>query len=261
MVTQQQQQEHHLHSMSNQTIVIAFIIMFAVYYMMLGSFGSFGPNNPNTPGNPSTSGLQFFFFVALGIILYMIYGKRQQKKVDDTKNIATFIDSLEDMVSTSETSEMLIATVYKLHKPLTSLQFIKSNAEVQRTLYDLRFLLLYDKENFIDITVYTEYFLKTHFNILIGKYDPKSHIPILKDIRTELLNMIHTSHFNIPNVSTIYDSTDLDDNLKLGIKRLQAITYKLTKIVFRKYSKENSNESYHFASAFDSEKSNMYHMF
>lgn len=209
----------------------------------------------------STTLLQFFFFLAFGIVIYLIYNKNKDKVVEQTTTISTYIDKLENMVVTSDTSEMMIATVYKIHKPLTSLRYIKSSEEAKELLYGLRFLLIYDIENMLDFVTYLEYFLKTHFNIIIGKYDVKTHVGILRDIRSEMLNLLHASHFNIPNISTVYDSKDLDENLKLALKRTIALTYKMIKIVFRKYFNVLTNESYGDAIPFDTAQSDMYNMY
>lgn len=237
------------HQSANNTIIIVFLVAFMTYYMFI-------TNTEN-----AVTALQFFFYVALSVTLYMLFKRKQDKEVEKTTNLSAYIDKLEDMVRKSASFEMLIATVYKVHKPLTSLNFIRNNDEAKQLLYDLRFLLIYDNENLLDFTVYLEYFLKTHFNMMIGKYDVHTFIDILRDIRAEMLNLLHTCHFNIPNLSTVYDSTDLDENLKMGIKRTLALTYKMIKIVFRKYSKDLTHDSYGYTVPYDKGQSHLYNMY
>jgi hypothetical protein len=204
---------------------------------------------------------QLFFAAAFAVIIYIIMQKKAETNKEQQQSLKSFIMEIEKLIQTHDTPEMMIETVYRFHKPLPDIRFIKSNPEVVDALYRLRFLLIYDKENFIDTIVLIEYFLKTHFNIMIGKYDARTYMPILKDIRAEILNNLHSCHYNIPNISTVYDSKDLDDNLKIGILRLVAVTYKYIKILRAKYKDELPQENLKNIGSSDPIKNNMYHMY
>jgi hypothetical protein len=158
--------------------------------------------------------------------------------------IDVFIDKMEKLVQTHDTQEMIVKTVYKIHKPLKDLRHIRSSREVQECLYNLRFMMIYDKEDFIDIIVMLEYFLKIHFNVMIGKYDIQTYFVILKDIRKEVINALYSSFFNVPEYSTTFYSKNLQGDMRHETTKLQAITFKYLKVASHKYRSDLSHDTY-----------------
>ena len=198
------------------------------------------------------------------MFIFIVYTLTAMSKEDDKtqkNDIDAFIDSMQDLVTKHDTQEMIVGTVYKVHKPLKDLRYIKSLKEMQDTLYDIRFLLIYDKEDFIDLVVLIEYFLKIHFNVMIGKYDVQTYYAILKDIRKEILNAIHSSFFDIPQYSTTFDSPDLNKQMKVATKRMQAITYRYLKVLSHKYRKQLFHDTYKDASGIDPQRDARYDIF
>jgi hypothetical protein len=185
------------------------------------------------------------------------------KEEHKTQNndIDSFIHKMEEMIIQHDTQDMIVNTVYKIHKPLKDLRYIKTLREMQESLYNLRFLLVYDKEDFIDFVVMIEYFLKIHFNVMIGKYDVQTYYAILKDIRKEILNALHSSFFDIPQYSTTFDSPNLIKDMQLELKRIQAITYRYMKVLSNKYRKQLYHESYTGTAGIDPHRDVRYDMF
>jgi hypothetical protein len=185
------------------------------------------------------------------------------KEEDKTQknDIDAFITNMKDLVTKHDTQDMIVNTVYKIYKPLKDLRYIKTSKEMQQSLYNMRFLLIYDKEDFIDLIVLIEYFLKIHFNVMIGKYDVKTYYAILKDLRKEILNAMHSSFFDIPQYSTTFDSPDLIKELQHALKRVQAITYRYLKVLSHKYRDQLFHDTYKDASGIDPQRDTRYDIF
>lgn len=231
---------------SNKNKMLIFIGVFLAYYLLFY-------NTANTSQN---------LFIAIFIfIIFTLVAMNKEENKTQNNDIDNFIHKMEEMVIKHDTQAMIVNTVYKIHKPLKDLRFIKTLREMQECLYNLRFLLIYDKEDFIDLVVMIEYFLKIHFNIMIGKYDVQTYYAILKDIRKEILNELHSSFFDVPQYSTTFDSPDLIKDMKLELKRIQAITHRYMKVLSNKYRKQLRHEFYNDTSGIDPLRDTRYDIF
>jgi hypothetical protein len=231
--------------LNNKSKILLFVGVFLAYYLLFY-------NTANTAQN--------LFIVILLFILSSLNSMNKEDNKLHTVNIDTFINKIEEMVKTHDTPEMMLKTVYRIHKPLKDLRYIRTSRELQETLYNLRFLLIYDKEDFIDIIVMLEYFIKIHFNVMIGKYDVETYYAILQDIRKEALNSLKSSFFNLPEHSTTFYSTNLLGQMQQECTRVQAITYKYMKILSHKYQDKLKHDNYNSASGLDRHRDNMYDM-
>jgi len=223
---------------------IIFIILFFLYWILVI--------------NKDYNG--FFFIIIILTMLLIFYIKNYKKNEEKNSNILSFIDEKDKQVSNQyELPENIIFEIYKTPKKII---YIRKNEEVKKILYDLKFLEIYDKSLYEQIFSYFEYFLKIHYNVLIGKYDINLFFPILQDIRTEILNKMKTIYFNTPNISTIIEldeNPNIDIFIEKQIAKVQAFTYKYMKILYNKYNKFHL--SYQAPFEFDSMKDTMYFMF
>jgi hypothetical protein len=231
--------------LDNQTKIAYFLIVFVLYYLFAHNSANIGQN---------------IFIILFIIIVYIIVSINKENKKIQNNDIEIYIHNLEKLVKEHDTQEMIVRNVYKIHKPLIDIRHIKKNNDMKTILYDLKFLQIYDKEDFIDIVIMIEYFFKIHFNIMIGKYDVKTFVSILHDIRNEMLNLLYASSFNIPVKSQIYDNDNLNNTLDIGIKRLQSLTYKYIKVIYNKYKNILKHDTYRVEQAFDSHKDAQYYM-
>lgn len=202
-----------------------------------------------------------FFLVILAVSYYIINmhasnGQRQELEV-----IQEYIDALEKTIQGHASQAMVLEHVYKIHKPLKSIAFIKGNSEVREILYELRFMNTYDKETYIDFVICFEYFLKVHYNVMIGKYDAASNFSVLRDIKHELLNTLQSVHFKIPNISQVFDSSNLDKDLKRAIFRVQALTFRYMRVLYNKFRNKLMHENYHGYYGVDTGKNDHYHIY
>lgn len=233
-------------NLSNQQIIIYFVSVFIILYLY--SFIKY-------------DNVSNFFILSIIVIGLLINNHTESDNIKKQNEVKHYIDDIEQTVISHSTPEMMLETVYKLHKPLKSLRFIKNNREATQLVYYLRFLMIYDRETYLDFIVYFEYFLKLHFNMMIGKYDVETNFVILKDVRYELLNILQASTYNFPTISRVFDGKDLDQRIRTAILKLQAFTYRYVKIIYKKYHDILNHEDYKGVQDYDKIKNNKYHMY
>lgn len=231
---------------SNKQIITYFLSVFVVLYLY--SFIQY-------------DNVSNFFILSIIVIVFLINSHNKSDKLKKQNEVERYINDIEQIVVSHSTPEMMLESVYRIHKPLKSLRFIKNNNEATNLVYYLRFLKIYDREGYLDFIVCLEYFLKLHFNMMIGKYDVETNFVILKDIRYELLNALQTSSFNIPNISKVFDGNNLDERIKTAIVKLQALTYRYVKIIYKKYHNIIDHEGYKGTQEYDPLRNNKYHMY
>jgi hypothetical protein len=205
-----------------KNILIIFIISFIIFYTII-----------------IQKDFTKTFFIIFIIILLYFYWSQKQNKIEETQiNLNAFIKSIEDQLKDFEIDNYKI---YKIHKSPKSLQYIFKNEYIKQILYEVRFMLIYDKSAYLRMIIYIEYFLKYHFMIMIDRYDPIEYISILKDIRKEILNDSKAFIFTTPKVSTILENNDIESTLNFNHEKLTQITYKYIQIIKYKYNylKEN----------------------
>lgn len=204
----------------------------------------------------SSYGLSIHTFILLllcfTLLSYKNVSTKQKKQLK--QGIELYIEELEKDVQNHRTPEMVLEHVYVIHKPLKDLYHIKKNNVFKDVMYKLRFLQIYEKQQYFDIVVMAEYFLKIHFNMMIGKYDYQTYFVIMQDIRQEMINSLYSCYFNIPKYSKTFDSQNLERDLKWCIHQLQSITFKLTKIIRNKYQLSDDINTY------DLYKNSRYHI-
>jgi hypothetical protein len=237
----------YLAQLSNKEKVLLFISLFGFVYVL----------RFNVDAKDTSS----FFIVVFAIIIYIITNISSADKKQARDDISKYIKDIESTVVNHSTPEMVVETVYKLHKPIKNLRFVKNNQEASNVVYYLRFLQIYDNEMFLDFIIYLEFFLKIHFNVMIEKYDIKTNYSILQDMRYELLNTLQSYHFNIPNHSSTFDSGDLDERLRVATAKLQAMTYRYMKIIQKKYKQQLLHIPYKGEVGLDHLKNNKYHIY
>jgi hypothetical protein len=233
-------------NLNNKQKITLFIMIFVAFYLY--SFNQ-GDNANN------------FFIISTIFVGFMISKMSSKENVKVKNDIKGYIRDIETTVMNHTTQEMVLESVYKVHKPLRSIRFIKSSEEAMQIVYYLRFLNIYDREMYLDTIIYLEYFLKIHFNVMIGKYDVKTNVSILHDIRHEILNSLQSNHFNIPKVSMTFDSVDLDKRMRTAIHKMQAFTHRYIKIIHKKYKRNIASLEYEGPKAQDSFKNESYHIY
>lgn len=222
-------------------IFFIFIFIFYIYYNL------FINRDPK----------QIFFIFALTIILYIFYYKNYKVREKKTSNVSEYFLSIEDYLSSSND---ISTDLYHINKYPKKLTYLKMNDDFKNILYELKFITLYDKELYMKLITFIESFLRIHYKILISKYEFGLYYQVLKDIRREILNIINSVYFNIPNISKILDINNLDDYIYKRAKLLQSRTYKYLKTLYQK-NKSHTFDSYNAPFENDITKNHNYDIF
>lgn len=122
-----------------------------------------------------------------------------------------------------------------IYKGTSSLKYILMHDNMTAIIEDLDFILKFNPDIILDIIILLEYFYKIHYNIMIEKYDACSYIPILQDIRNEVINIFSSFVFNLPDVSTTINIDDIDTFMNTKLKEIQSLLEKQLMIVKHKF--------------------------
>ena len=204
-------------------------------------------------------GSTLFFILILFSIFVIIYWKKDSQNIKNDENIDEFMNKMQNDISTEY--EIPNKNTFQIHKYPKTLSYVIKKKDFVKVIYDLKFLLIYDKESYHKLIGYLNYFLKIHYNTMLGKYDFEQNFPILQDLRNEILNTMKTTTFNTPNLSTVVDIPDINLHLQKQTTIIQALTYKYLKIIYHKYVKNKQFSSYNPPFEYDPAKDNNYELF
>ena len=194
----------------------------------------------------------FFSLIIFGIIIYNIHDQYINKTNKDD-HIIKYIKNIEKQCNFE-----LLSKDYHIHKIPIKLEHLLMNKDFMNILWDLKFIYIYDRHALIRLACYFEIFLKMHYNMLIGKYEYILYYPKLIDLHKEISNHIKSFTFNVPNISTVLDIENIDDVLEEKYKRTNALTFKYTKIIYKKYKTRTNTYIYKGPSPIDLQMSENY---
>ena len=201
-----------------------------------------------------------FFIFILFLIFYVLRRQYQTEKEKDETDLTNFIKKKEKELSND--FEIPDPKNFRIHKTPKSLKYLRTSPDLLKVVYDLKFINLYDKALYNKFLSYMEYFMKIHYNMMIGYYDFETYFQIIKDVRFEILNMIKSTTFNLPKQSTVLPIDDLDNYMDEKLAFIQARTYKYIKILHHKYSsKKTSTMRYESPYDFDPGSNEHYNLF
>jgi hypothetical protein len=198
---------------------------------------------------------QKFFVTLLVAITVYVLGKKTEKQIKETNNVESYIRELEIDISTLDLTS---SKLYHFYKGSNSLKHLIRSSNFNRVLYNMRMLRVYDNESYLKTVAYLEYFLKLHFNVMIGKYDYNLYRPVLVDLRNHILDLMYSIIYNIPKYSTVKDVGDMDEYLLNCIYVVQSTSVKYIQVLDNKYG------NYRYTTAppveFDYTKDYLYNM-
>lgn len=157
-----------------------------------------------------------------------IYDTKHHKQTSD-KFWKTVSKQLQDY-------EIVNDQVFLVHKPPETLKYLFFHPQVVDTLEDLKFMLIYEKDLFLRLIIYIEWFMKVQYNIMIEKYNACSFYPILRDLRREIMNILASLVFNMKPYSNILDIPNMIEFTQLRTRNIQTITWRYMTIVKHKYN-------------------------
>lgn len=184
---------------------------------------------------PDPKGL-FFLVIIVAIIYYLDREKRLSNENKD-KTVNTFIDKQEEKI---HEMKQINTDIYIINKPPKSLRFLRLHERIKKTLFNLRFLEIYNEHLLLRLICFLEYFFMLHYKIMTGKYDFATHHTIIHDVRREIMNIMRSIYFSIPSISKVV-KTDLFEFTNRQVLLIQAITYKYMKILHRKFNPDTKS--------------------
>jgi Ca2+/Na+ antiporter len=205
-----------------QNLLLVFIAIFSIFYVIVYQ---------------KNITLAFFMMTALlfAVYTYLNYKQEEQNKNSGVNN---FIHKLENMVSGLNIDN---AKIYKIHKSPEKLKYISKNEDIKNMLYDLRPMITYDKGAYLYFITYLEYFLKFHYYVMIERYNYNEYLPIIKDIRKEMLNITKSFTFNSPDLSLVAFDNNIQKTLEKNHNFIKAFTYKYIMILKHKFDKHHQD--------------------
>lgn len=184
---------------------------------------------------------KLFFIVCIMIVGFLILYEQGKKKNKTSGSIQSFITNTETDLKYFQIN---YHKVFQVHKAPAKLKFIRKNANLSQLLFELRFMKLYDYGSFLTLIIYLEYFLKYHYEILIGKKSYDHFVSVMKDLRREILNISKAFIFSIPpRSSTLKHIKDLDEFMYKWHDSLVSLTNKYMVVLHNKYLKSSHHLS------------------
>lgn len=209
---------YHSHSWLFQIFVIVFISTYAI-----------------------SKDSSLFSITFIGMFLFAI-GFNKVLNVYDTKHHKHVSEKFWEKIRINlKGYELVNNQVFLVHKSPETLKYLFFHPQVVDTLEDLKFMLIYEKDMYLRLVIYLEWFLKVQYNIMIEKYDACSFYPILRDLRREIMNILASLVFNIKPYSNILDIPNIIEFTQLRTHNIQTITWRYINIIKNKYKHKCSH--------------------
>ena len=175
---------------------------------------------------------QAFFVLCIVSILVTFYFTNRETANDILGKISNRIEDYTTDIQVAEAQPREIAARhYQVYKYPGSTKYSSRIKEFRGLMTDLEFLYIYDNEKLNHIKALGEAFFKTHFNVMMGKYDPGMYIAELHDFKKEILELMREFVFVVPRVSTIVDIPDVDKFIQSKTLQLNELLARYIRIV------------------------------
>lgn len=179
---------------------------------------------------------KLFFLGFITIIGFFILIENNKKKTKINGSVKQFIDKIEKDVKHFQIN---YDKVFQVHRAPKALKFIRKNTNVSQLLFEIRWMEVYNYGSFLTMIIYLEFFLKHHYGVMMGKLPYDHYIQIMKDLRSEILNISKTFIFSVPPRSTVLKHiANVDDHLFQWHNKLVAVTDRYIAILNNKFLKK-----------------------
>ena len=165
----------------------------------------------------------FMIFLILGLLSVYYYMDKNNNPMKNNPPL-THIETLE-----------MPSDVYKTYKHPIALKYSQRIPDYFNLIKAFEFVYKYDKQKMNQVKAYGEHFFKTHFNIMIGQYDPKLYISDLYDTKRKIIDILQELVFVLPKVSRISSLKNIDQFVYQRINKINALLSRYIKIVHHAY--------------------------
>lgn len=165
-------------------------------------------------------------------VTYFLSSRVRKTRMEQVKHPNNFWKTCEAL---AKGKQVFNDTAFPVYKGPLVLKYVRMNQDFVDVVEDLGWLLKYQPDPLVDMLIYAEYFFKFHYNVVIGKYDACTYIPIMKDLQRLILNTLSIGVFSLPTISTIVDIKDIDGFMFDKRKDIHAILTKYMTILRHKF--------------------------
>lgn len=194
----------------------------------------------------------FFITIILCAVIWLTY-KNNNVNAQKTRQVAQVFDELENDIADIE---FVTKNNVQFHKSPKTLKYVKMEPRVMALVNMLYKLKVYDKKAIIMIVIKLEYFMKMHYNVMIGKYDVAVWYNQLLDLKNDIINDLHAMCYTVPKVSKVIHVPrgDVEAYLEKVQLMMHSLLASYIKIIKRKYRAIHADAPY----AFDTHHDNKY---
>jgi hypothetical protein len=179
---------------------------------------------------------QAFFVICIVSIIVTFYVTNKETANDIIGKISNRIEDFTNDTSLSDAMPREIASRhYQVYKYPGSTKYSYRIKEYRALMQELEFVYIYDVEKLNHIKALGEAFFKTHFNVMMGKYEPGLYIGELHDFKNEILELMREFVYILPKVSTVVDIPDLDNFVEKKTLQFNELLSRYIRIVSHAY--------------------------
>jgi hypothetical protein len=135
--------------------------------------------------------------IALIIIIIFYYhidnNIKQATKKNREEDIVDNIDKGIDTIKELNTNN------FNININTGNIKFLKKNKEFLDIIHNLRFVKKFDKTRYNNLIIYMNKLMKIYIYILSDRYDIYIYIPIFNDIVNDILEILYSFVFVVPN--------------------------------------------------------------
>lgn len=183
---------------------------------------------------------QAVFFLALIIVLSVFY---VNKKTEERQRLQVQKTETDKWLTNTKRRE-LGGRHYQVYRHVKNTKYSYRIKEYKDIMDKLEFLYIYDDDQLNHVKSVCENFFKTHFNIMMGKYDPQLFITELHDFKQIALDLMREFVFVTPQISSIVDIPNIDVFLEEQTNKLNELLSRYIRIVSHAYPKVVVKRSY-----------------
>ena len=114
---------------------------------------------------------------------------KKNREEDIVDNIDKGIDTIKELNTNN----------FNININTGNIKFLKKNKEFLDIIHNLRFVKKFDKTRYTNLIIYMNKLMKIYIYILSDRYDIYIYIPIFNDIVNDILEILYSFVFVVPN--------------------------------------------------------------
>jgi len=120
---------------------------------------------------------------------------------------------------------------YQVYRHPKTTKYSYRVKDYKMIIQSLEFMYIYDTDILDHVKALSEAFFKTHYNVMMGKYEPSLYMGELHDFKEEAIALLRESVFVVPKTSTVVDIPDLNEFIEKQTLKLNEVFSRYIRIV------------------------------